>query len=154
MGVGLAALRDTVGFFRKATADAAGTANPVAGRIRYAIGQGTSQSGNAMKTFLHLGFNEALDGSKVFDGIYRPRRRAADQHQHPLRRAGRRRRHPHRPHRLRPDGAARTGRRLPRRRVRPHRRRDGALQREQPPARSSSSACRARSSGSCRARRR
>jgi hypothetical protein len=70
MGVGLAALRDTVGFFRKATADAAGTANPVAGRIRYAIGQGTSQSGNAMKTFLHLGFNEALDGSKVFDGFY------------------------------------------------------------------------------------
>ena len=38
--------------------------------FRSAIGQGTSQSGNAMKTFLHLGFNEALDGSKVFDGIY------------------------------------------------------------------------------------
>ena len=70
MGVGLAALRDTVGFFRKATADAAGTPNPLAGRITHAIGQGTSQSGNAMKTFLHLGFNEALDGSKVFDGIY------------------------------------------------------------------------------------
>lgn len=70
MGVGLAALRDTIGFFRKASADAAGTANPLAGKIRYALGQGTSQSGNAMKTFLHLGFNEALDGSKVFDGIY------------------------------------------------------------------------------------
>jgi len=70
MGVGLAALRDTIGFFRKASADASGTANPLAGKIRYAIGQGTSQSGNAMKTFLHLGFNEALDGSKVFDGIY------------------------------------------------------------------------------------
>jgi hypothetical protein len=70
MGVGLAALRDTIGFFRKATADAAGTPNPLAGRIRYAIGQGTSQSGNAMKTFLHLGFNEALDGGKVFEGLY------------------------------------------------------------------------------------
>jgi len=70
MGVGLAALRDTIGFFRKASADASGTANPLAGRIHYAIGQGTSQSGNAMKTFLHLGFNEALDGSKVFEGIY------------------------------------------------------------------------------------
>jgi hypothetical protein len=70
MGIGLAALRDTVGFFRKATVDAAGTANPLAGRIHHAIGQGTSQSGNAMKTFLHLGFNEALDGGKVFDGIY------------------------------------------------------------------------------------
>ncbi len=70
MGVGLAALRDTVSFFRKATADSAGTANPLAGRIKHAIGQGTSQSGNAMKTFLHLGFNQALDGSKVFDGMF------------------------------------------------------------------------------------
>ncbi|KAF1046318.1 alpha/beta hydrolase domain-containing protein [Xylophilus sp.] len=70
MGVGLAALRDTVSFFRSKAADADGTANPLAGHIRYAIGQGTSQSGNAMKTFLHLGFNQALDGSRVFDGIY------------------------------------------------------------------------------------
>jgi hypothetical protein len=70
MGVGLAALRDTIGFFRTKTADAAGVANPVAGRITNTIGQGTSQSGNAMKTFLHLGFNQALDGGKVFDGIF------------------------------------------------------------------------------------
>jgi hypothetical protein len=51
-------------------ADASGTANPLAGRITSVIGQGTSQSGNAMKTFLHLGFNQALDGGKVFDGLY------------------------------------------------------------------------------------
>ena len=70
MGVGLAALRDTVTFFRSKAADTSGAANPVAGRIRNTIGQGTSQSGNAMKTFLHLGFNQALDGSKVFDGIF------------------------------------------------------------------------------------
>lgn len=70
MGVGLAALRDTVSFFRKASADSAGHANPLAGRINYAIGQGTSQSGNAMKTFLHLGFNQATDGSRVFDGMF------------------------------------------------------------------------------------
>lgn len=70
MGVGLAALRDTVSFFRGAVADAAGTPNPLAGKIKFAIGQGTSQSGNAMKTFLHLGFNQRLDGGKVFDGVY------------------------------------------------------------------------------------
>lgn len=70
MGVGLAALRDTVSFFRSATADSAGTANPLAGRITHTIGQGTSQSGNAMKTFLHLGFNQALSGGKVFDGLF------------------------------------------------------------------------------------
>ncbi len=70
MGVGLAALRDTVSFFRKAAADSAGTPNPLAGRITHTLGQGTSQSGNAMKTFLHLGFNQALDGGKVFDGMF------------------------------------------------------------------------------------
>lgn len=70
MGVGLAALRDTVSFFRSASADSAGTANPLAGRISHVIGQGTSQSGNAMKTFLHLGFNRSLAGTRVFDGLY------------------------------------------------------------------------------------
>jgi len=70
MGVGLAALRDTVSFFRAAAADSQGTANPLAGRITHVIGQGTSQSGNAMKTFLHLGFNQSLAGGKVFDGLY------------------------------------------------------------------------------------
>ncbi|CAM4005707.1 Alpha/beta hydrolase domain-containing protein [Paracidovorax anthurii] len=70
MGVGLAALRDTVGFFRGRAADADGRANPLAGRVSYVIGQGTSQSGNAMKTFLHLGFNQRLDGGRVFDGVY------------------------------------------------------------------------------------
>ena len=70
MGLGLAAVRDAVSFFRHGTADAAGTPNPVLGHIHHAIGQGTSQSGNAMKTFLHLGLNTALDGGRVFDGIY------------------------------------------------------------------------------------
>ncbi|MDA8443783.1 alpha/beta hydrolase domain-containing protein [Paracidovorax valerianellae] len=70
MGVGLAALRDTVSFFRSAAADAEGRANPVAGRIQSTLGQGTSQSGNAMKTFLHLGFNQSLRGGKVFDGMF------------------------------------------------------------------------------------
>ncbi|ROR22972.1 hypothetical protein EC845_1884 [Comamonas sp. BIGb0124] len=70
MGVGLAALRDVVSFFRHRERDADGVANPVAGAVRHTLGQGTSQSGNAMKTFLHLGFNESLDGGKVFDGLY------------------------------------------------------------------------------------
>jgi hypothetical protein len=70
MGLGLAALRDTVSFFKTKAADSAGTPNPVAGRITHAIGQGVSQSGNALKTFLHLGFNVALDGKRVFDGMF------------------------------------------------------------------------------------
>ncbi|WP_119154120.1 alpha/beta hydrolase domain-containing protein [Caldimonas tepidiphila] len=70
MGVGLAALRDTVSFFRSKAKDSAGNANPLAGRIVHTLGQGTSQSGNAMKTFLHLGFNQSLDGGRVFDGMF------------------------------------------------------------------------------------
>ncbi|NWK47207.1 alpha/beta hydrolase domain-containing protein [Ralstonia pickettii] len=70
MGLGLAAVRDMVSFLRSAPADASGVANPVAGAIRYAIGSGVSQCGNFMKTFINLGFNQAADGSKVFDGVF------------------------------------------------------------------------------------
>lgn len=70
MGVGLAALRDTISFFRDAQADADGNPNPLAGRITHTLCQGTSQSGNAMKTFLHLGFNEGRDGRRVCDGMF------------------------------------------------------------------------------------
>jgi hypothetical protein len=70
MGVGLAGLRDMIAFFRNQATDSDGHPNPLAGHIRHVIAEGTSQCGNAMKTFLHLGFNKARDGSKVFDGIY------------------------------------------------------------------------------------
>ncbi|PPE65217.1 alpha/beta hydrolase domain-containing protein [Caldimonas caldifontis] len=70
MGVGLAALRDTLEFFRSAAADADGTPNPLAGAITHTLCQGTSQSGNAMKTFLHLGFNEGRNGQRVCDGLF------------------------------------------------------------------------------------
>ncbi|OCS50090.1 alpha/beta hydrolase domain-containing protein [Ralstonia pickettii] len=70
MGLGLAAVRDMVSFLRSAPADAPGVSNPVAGAIRYAIGSGVSQCGNFMKTFINLGFNQAADGSKVFDGVF------------------------------------------------------------------------------------
>lgn len=70
LGVGLAALRETVTFFRARHTDANGDPNPVADKIKFVIGQGTSQSGNTLKTFIHLGFNQALDGSKVFDGAF------------------------------------------------------------------------------------
>ena len=61
----------SIAFFREREADAAGTANPVAGAIKNTIGSGVSQCGNFMKTFLHLGFNQdAATASKVFDGVY------------------------------------------------------------------------------------
>ena len=70
LGLGLAATRDIVSFFHHAKADATGTANPVAGAVRHSIATGTSQSGNFLKTFVHLGFNEDLGGRRVWDGIF------------------------------------------------------------------------------------
>ena len=69
LGIGFAATRDLVDFFRHATADATGTANPVAGRITHSVALGTSQSGNFLKTFTHLGFNEDSAGRPIWDGI-------------------------------------------------------------------------------------
>lgn len=68
LGVGMAAMRDVVSFFRRASVDDAGTPNPIAGTINRAIGYGISQSGRYTKNFILLGFNEDEDGRIVWDG--------------------------------------------------------------------------------------
>jgi hypothetical protein len=68
LGVGLAAIRDIVSFFRYAKQDDAGWQNPLAARVDHVIGQGASQSGNTIRTFLNLGFNEDESGKMVWDG--------------------------------------------------------------------------------------
>jgi hypothetical protein len=69
MGLGFAATRDIVSFLRNETADAAGTANPLAGRIDRAIGFGLSQSGRYLHDYLYLGFNADESGRVVFEGL-------------------------------------------------------------------------------------
>jgi hypothetical protein len=69
LGIGLAATRDIVSFFRYASADSVGTPNPVANGVSHAVSLGTSQSGNFIKTFVHLGFNEDTSGRIVWDGV-------------------------------------------------------------------------------------
>ena len=69
LGIGLAATRDLVSFLRYAARDDNGLANPASGLIQCAIGFGTSQSGNYLKTFLHLGFNADESKRIVFDGV-------------------------------------------------------------------------------------
>jgi hypothetical protein len=64
-GIGFAATRDLNSFLRSET----GPANPVAGAARHTIAQGTSQSGNYLRSFLHLGFNQDERGRRVFDGM-------------------------------------------------------------------------------------
>ena len=51
----LAAFRDLGSFFKHAAQDDAGTPNPVAGGVSWAITRGVSQSGNYLRQFLHLG---------------------------------------------------------------------------------------------------
>ena len=70
LGIGLAATRDLVSFFRHRAADDHGTPNPVANLVSHAVAIGTSQSGNFLKTAIHLGFNEDLSGRIVWDGVF------------------------------------------------------------------------------------
>lgn len=70
LGVGFAAWRDVGHFFKTATADDAGTPNPLAQRITHSIARGNSQSGNFLRGWLHLGFNQAEDRRQVHDGLW------------------------------------------------------------------------------------
>jgi hypothetical protein len=70
LGMGFAAWRDVGEFFKTAKADELGTANPLAGSITYSIGRGVSQSGNFLRGWLHLGFNQAENGKAVHDGMW------------------------------------------------------------------------------------
>ena len=71
-GIGFAATRDIVSFARYATADDAGTPNPLAagGRpaLARALSQGNSQSGRYLRDFIYSGFNEDAAHRIVFDG--------------------------------------------------------------------------------------
>jgi hypothetical protein len=68
LGIGFAATRDLVSFFRHDAQDSAGAPNPLPNAIRFVVAQGTSQSGNFVKTFINLGFNEDESGRIVWDG--------------------------------------------------------------------------------------
>jgi Alpha/beta hydrolase domain len=69
LGIGFAATRDLVAFLRGGKADDVGTANPAVGPVRWAVASGTSQSGNFLRSFIHLGFNADEQGKRLFDGI-------------------------------------------------------------------------------------
>jgi hypothetical protein len=68
LGIGLAATRDVVSFFRYADKVKEGFGPPIRGKVTHVIAQGISQAGNFIRTFLHLGFNEDESGRIVWDG--------------------------------------------------------------------------------------
>ena len=70
LGVGFAAFRDVASFFRNKARDDAGTSNPIAGEVRWIASRGVSQSGNFLRAFLQLGFNQDLDGRRLNDGTW------------------------------------------------------------------------------------
>ncbi len=70
LGIGFAAFRDVGSFFRNAAQDDAGTPNPVANGVGWAITRGVSQSGNFVRGFIHLGFNQDEAGRQVYDGAW------------------------------------------------------------------------------------
>ena len=70
LGIGYAATRDLHSFLRYADKDDSGTPNPVAGQIRWAVSRGDSQSGNFIRSFIHLGFNQDEAGHMVWDGAH------------------------------------------------------------------------------------
>lgn len=70
LGIGFAAWRDLGIFFKQTAADDSGTPNPIAGAVKHSITRGISQSGNYLRGWLHLGFNQAEDGNMVHDGMW------------------------------------------------------------------------------------
>ncbi len=70
LGVGLAAWRDVGQFFKSEKQDSQGTANPIAGVITNSIGRGVSQSGNFLRGWLHLGFNQTEQGGMLHEGMW------------------------------------------------------------------------------------
>ncbi|MFF7350000.1 alpha/beta hydrolase domain-containing protein [Streptomyces antimycoticus] len=62
LGLGLAAVRDLVSHLRHDPAQPAGP-------VEYAYGWGRSQTGRAIRDFIHLSCNEDTEGRPVFDGL-------------------------------------------------------------------------------------
>ena len=70
LGIGFAAFRDVESFFKYDAADDDGQPNPLAGAIHWSISRGVSQSGNFLRGWLHLGFNQDEARRQVSDGMW------------------------------------------------------------------------------------
>lgn len=70
LGVGFAAFRDLATWLKNETVDDFGTANPLAGKIKWTITRGVSQSGNYLRAMMDLGFMEDEKSRQVYDGAW------------------------------------------------------------------------------------
>ncbi len=71
MGLGYAAQRAFASFLRNRSSDDAGVPNPLAshGGVATSIVYGASQSGVYLRDYVYQGFNEDLQGRRVFDAV-------------------------------------------------------------------------------------
>jgi hypothetical protein len=63
LGIGYAATRDLISYFKSGESEALGK------KISFAIAWGNSQSGNFLRSLVHLGFNQDEAGRRVLDGM-------------------------------------------------------------------------------------
>src|SRR5258706_3067293 len=69
VGLGMAAVRDFVSFFKGGGKGAAAAPlDSVRDSVKRTLGFGSSQSGRFLRTFLYFGFNQDERGQRVFDG--------------------------------------------------------------------------------------
>jgi hypothetical protein len=68
-GLGFAAVRDWNAWLRYEAQDDFGNRNPLAGDVQRIYTEVVSQPGRLLNDFRHLGFNQAENGRKVFDGL-------------------------------------------------------------------------------------
>jgi hypothetical protein len=69
LGLGFAAVRDLNDFFLTSATDSHGFSNPVVDHVWAAMAIGFSQSGNFLRSFINLGFNEGAGRRMVFAGV-------------------------------------------------------------------------------------
>jgi hypothetical protein len=70
LGIGFAAFRDMASFFKYATRDDEGTANPIGGQVSWVINRGQSQAGNFIRSLIALGFTQDESNRQVYDGAW------------------------------------------------------------------------------------
>jgi hypothetical protein len=70
LGIGFAATRDLNSFLHYAAEDDTAAPNPLAGQVKWVVSRGDSQSGNFIRSYIHLGFNQDEAGRMVWDGAH------------------------------------------------------------------------------------
>jgi hypothetical protein len=70
MNLGFLGIRDLLSMIRNEDQDDAGNLNPLAGHVDMVYGTGGSLSGRVIREYVYEGWNEDVEGRKVFDAVH------------------------------------------------------------------------------------